>query len=572
MRIPEMTDVPQFDRWFHSFPLHSAIDQVTFTQQSGRTSHRPVYRHQPARLSYDRHGYESIESEGDPVLQVRFTPDEPGEVTWQALAGKQVVQSGSFTCTSSSHPGYVRVSERDSRYFAFSQGGSYCPIGVNLCWPVYYPVAKGGEFETGEQRATLGVGDYERWFQSMAAAGGNYTRLWLSSPALKTETDHAGVLDLASFARLDAIVELARYYGIKLKLCLEHFRFLETGSPYHSSRISHPAFCNRLLDPDDNTCPENIDEWFSEARWRQLWLRKVDAYIARYGDDPVVMAWELWNEINACKTSDWSIQREWTRAMLPEIKRRSPCNLVVNSLGSFDNENKVNKYREFHMDEMDFQQVHRYLDQGANLEICRTDPVALSVDAVNRTRRHDRPVILTETGGVNDNHTGRFRFYRHDHRGTLLHDVTYPAFFAGAAGSGHSWFWEHYVDPKNLWHHLHPLATLLKDVNLERENFRAVDLSTETAWVLSLAGDEHVLLWFRNKADRWDHIYRDGKQIQPVPAMPLNVADTGVTSGKATLITAWPDEDFDGTTLAVSDGTIEIPGFRYGFLAKIPTS
>ncbi len=564
-----MDTVPQYGRWIEEFDEDTGIDRVRFTNPDGGVSWRPAYRHQPAELEYDRHGYESVVSRGNELLAVRFTPDQPGAVQWEACRGEDIVQEGSFKCVESDHPGYVEVSSRDPRYFAFTDGSSYCPIGVNLCWPVYDRLPTGGEFDTSKRRGSQGVKDYERWFADMARNGGNYTRLWLSSPILNTETERAGVTDPAAFARLDAIVELARQYGIRLKMCLEHFRRIGSGSPYHESRVSHPGFRRTLRHPDGSSGPDHIDEWFAEEKWRELWLRKVDAYMARYGDDPVIMSWELWNEINACKISDWDIQNSWTRRMLQEVKKRSSRNLVVNSLGSFDTESKMAKYRDFHMEEMDFQQVHRYLDQGTQLDICHKDPVALSIDAVQRARREDRPVILTETGAVNDNHTGRFRYYRVDQRGTLLHDVTMPPFFAGAAGSGHSWFWEHYVEQKDLWHHLAPLKQLIEGIQLDGEGFEPVDLSTCRAWILALNGRRHVLLWIRNKSDRWDKTYRDGEMPEPLPPMDLELVELGVEEGQASFVQAWPEDPVPAQMEPVCDGTLRLPGVRFGCLARV---
>ena len=41
----------------------------------------------------------------------------------------------------------------------------------------------------------------------------------------------------------------------------------------------------------------------------------------------------------------------------------------------------------------------------------------------------------------------------HTHTGIILHDVLFAPFFAGAAGPGHCWHWNVYVDRNNLWHH-----------------------------------------------------------------------------------------------------------------------
>ncbi len=565
-----MNAIQQYGRWHHEFAAGSKVTAVIFTQAGGSRVERPVFQHQPTRLVYECHGYESIEPIGDVVPAVRFTPDQAGACSWQAVdADGVVVEEGALDVEAAEHPGYVGVSDRDSRYFVFSDGSSYCPIGINLCWPVYYRKSKGTEFETTEDRTTMGLADFRRWFEAMAAAGGNFTRIWCSSPALNVETETAAVLDLAAFARLDAIIELARTHGIRLKLCLEHFRHVDAGSPYHTFRQTHPAFCKEIHDPAGGPAPADIAEWFESPRWRELWLQKVDAYTARYGDDPTVMCWELWNEINACRTGDWSIPRAWTRAMLPELKKRSPRNLVVNSLGSFDSDNKVSQHHDFHMDEMEFQQVHRYLDQGARLEICHTDPVALSIDAVQRARRPDRPILLAETGAVNDNHTGQFRFYRVDHDGLLLHDFVFAPFFAGAAGSGHSWFWEHYVEPHNLWHHLAPMRAFVNGLQLDAEDFEPHDLSTDDAWILALAGRQHVLLWVRSRADRWDRVLRDHTPAPVVDGMTVDFSSLKIAAGGGNWIQTWPAEPMPTADPAVSDGKLKLPAFVHGLGVRL---
>ena len=561
--------VPQYGRWQHVFDADSQPEAVVFTAPDGEQTRRPAFRHQPAELTYDRHGYESVQPAGPEVAAVRFTPERPGPYRWAAIGQGRTLAEGEFTCQGSDHPGYVEVSGRDGRYFAFTDGSSYCPIGVNLCWPVYYPLSRGTEFETTDRRGTMGVSDYRRWFAAMAAEGGNFTRIWCSSPALSVDTERAGELDLAAFARLDAIVELARRHGIRLKLCLEHFRTIEPGSPYHSFRVSHPAFCKTLCAPDGSPPPATVDQWFTDPTWQRPWLGKLDAYTARYGDDPVVMCWELWNEINAVKSSSFEIVRDWTLRTLAEVRRRSPRNLATNSLGSFDRDERFGNYGAFKADELDFQQAHRYLDQGAQLDICHDDPVALAIDAVAHARRDDRPCILAETGAVNDNHTGQFRFYRVDHEGMLLHDVTAPPLFAHAAGSGHSWFWEHYVEPHQLWHHLRPLADAVAGVQLDAEGFEAIDLSTEHAWALGLLGRRTILLWLRSKRHTWQRVLRDLEPVEMLQPFALQLPDTGATDLAAKVIPCWPLEVDLPLTLPVQAGRIELPAFTRGMILRI---
>ena len=66
---------------------------------------------------------------------------------------------------------YVRVSPRDHRYLELSDGSPYIPIGLNMIAP--------GNTRGGEDAALRGM---EEWIASLAKNGGNYIRVWLSSP------------------------------------------------------------------------------------------------------------------------------------------------------------------------------------------------------------------------------------------------------------------------------------------------------------------------------------------------------------------------------------------------------
>jgi len=141
---------------------------------------------------------------------------------------------------------------------------------------------------------------------------------------------------------------------------------------------------------------------------------KLDWYAGRYGDEPAVFAWELWNEMDAVRDSEWL---DWTRAMLPELRRRFPHNLAVQSLGSYDGERKRDRYRTLCLlTDNDVAQVHRYLDQGADWEICH-GPVDLSAAQAVRELiafHAGKPIILTETGAVKPSHTGCSELYAED--------------------------------------------------------------------------------------------------------------------------------------------------------------
>jgi len=429
--------IPRYGRWHGEFDPQTQADRVVFAGPDGAAQRRPTFLHQPAALTYDEHGYESVAPHDAPVLAARFTPTEPGQYRYLAMAANEVVAEGGFRCEPSEHPGYVQRSSRDPRYFAFTNGDSYCAIGLNLCCP------------SGWGRRALGAPEYRRWFRQLSEAGGNFARLWVSVPYFNAQGQVAGELDRAIFAM---------------------------------------------------------------------------------------------------------------------VKAKSPRNLVTNSIGSFDMERYQAWYDDFKMDEMDFQQVHRYLDQGAPWAVCHHDGPAFSKDAVERARRPDRPVLFAETGAVDDGHSGPFRYYQSDHRGIIFHDTTYPAFFAGAAGTGHIWHWDQYVDCKNLWGAYRPFADLVAGVKLDQEQFQALDLSSDALWVFALLGKEHLLLWARNRADSWYRVLRDDMEPEVLRSQRVDLTELAVREGEVTTIWPWGE---DTGRASLKAGVLTLPPFRHGLLVKV---
>ena len=286
--------VLRYGRWTTTFDRFLGVDRVVFVHRTALVT-RPTFDHQPAELVMTTTAMKT------PSPTVRSSPrfvypTMVGVYHYRAMRSDEVVEEGTLTCDSSDHPGFVQVSERDPRYFALSNGDAFCPIGLCLCAPPRYPLPQGmAHFLTSEDTATLGTAEYRRWFRALEAAGANFARLWLSIPCFEPETEVAGELDPARFARLDRIIELARQHGIRLKLCLEHFAPLSPARPFQV-----------LRHPEDGRLGLH-GRVVHRANLARPVAAQGGAYIARYGDDPTVMAWELWNEIDCCATSSWEI-------------------------------------------------------------------------------------------------------------------------------------------------------------------------------------------------------------------------------------------------------------------------
>jgi len=122
------------------------------------------------------------------------------------------------------------------------------------------------------------------------------------------------------------------------------------------------------------------------------------------------------------------------------------------------------------------------------------------------------------------------------------------------------------VDNKNLWAAYRPFAELVAGVKLDQEQFRPFDLSTDKVWVFGLAGEEHLLVWVRNRADCWYRVLRDNQEPEVLRGEQIALGTLGVRSGEVT--TLWPWREGSGHA-ALARGVLRLPPFRYGLLARV---
>ncbi len=530
--------------------------EIQITAPSGMLETVQIFLRQPGVFQWDHHGYETIKPSGEACLCARYTPREAGTYSFVTSSGS----AGTFTAAEVGNHGYVEVGRKDARYFAFSDGTPFPIIGVNLAMATEYTLSGNQEFCLTDNRGYLGIRQYERWFQKLHAAGANHTRIWLGQEYLCPDTEDPMVLNLLQFEKLDAILELARKYGIYLKLTFEQFRF------FGESRYgdAYDARCKRLFGKqfatEDRRCT-SMEEWLREDFWRNCWIQKIRQYLLRYAGDPMVMVFELWNEMNAVE-ADYDNVIAWNRDMARIMRPMAPHNMWSQSLGSMDAEGNIEIYTKFPFEEFSFSQFHRYIDQGAPLEECRQDGFVLNRTGIPHASVPGMPVLLAETGAVNDCHSGPFRYYAADDRGIIFADTALPTFFLGAAGCGQMWHWEQYVENKKLFGLLRPLSEALTGVMLEEEAFQSIDLSDDSIWSAVLVGKHTVLGFVRNKQDSWYRVLRDGIEPEPIPSTLLTLDAPGVLS----VYPIWQEELAERY---LYDGKLEIRGLKYGLIFRI---
>ncbi|MBM3212062.1 glycoside hydrolase family 5 protein [Candidatus Poribacteria bacterium] len=434
---------------------------------------------------------------------------------------------------------FVQVSPRDPRYFELSHGRPYIAIGFNLVGPPRNE-------------------DLEAIVQKMAENKVNYCRVWLASRDWNIEHQNSGEYDNEKAKIIDKFLNLARENGIRVKMCLEYFRDIapEGTSNFFNNPLHHISKGGQFKD---------IPDFLESEKGREQFKGKLRWYAQRYGDDPAVFAWELWNEMDCIKNGDWF---SWTEIMLKELHSLFPKNLAVQSLGSYDNVSKRDRYNKFcHISGNDVAQVHRYLDLGAKWEVCHGPMDILAADAVRELIAFEvkKPIILTETGAVKPSHTGCSELYAKDKDGMLLHDILFAPFFAGAAGTGHGWFWQQSIDTPNLWYHFARFAEAINGIDPPSENFTPIMISHPGLRVYALKGKNTSIIWCRDSQNDWRTELEQGIPPEVLNDVSLDLSD--LKSSKAVkTYNPWKDvwEECE-----VKDSKIILPQFSRSIVVKV---
>jgi len=441
---------------------------------------------------------------------------------------------------------FVDVHPDAPHYMREANGKTFLPIGCNICFDRLY----GGE---GGSRAECEARYFAR-MRSFAANGGNFIRIWLGHPFFEVMPEKPGEFDPGATATLKRTVKLAEELGIRIKFTLESFRY--TVLP----KGRNPIFLRTLYAP----YAKNMAEFYASDKCYEIYISKA-RYLKSlgFGDSPSVICWELWNEINA--NGPVSRYEAWSDRMLADLKKLFPRQMVTQNLGSFSDPHDFYEYNYLaRVKDNAFMQAHRYLDPGAALDVTRGPMDVLCADAVREMldRRPDRPAFLAETGAVLSRHAGPSDLYEKDVKGTLLHDEIFAPFFAGSAGCGQPWHWDHqYIDRHNLWYHFGRFARAVKGLDPAAENFIPVHTETHRLRVYALIGRKTTVVWCRDKLNTWESEFRRGEPPQKIEKerIPFD-CPKGFT-----VYLPWEDRE-----VSMPAGRCNLPAFERSCVVRIP--
>ncbi len=408
----------------------------------------------------------------------------------------------------------IGVSPVDPHYFADDAGKTWIPVGCNMCFD--------RNANPSQQAREL----YDGWMTKFAANGGNFMRVWLSVPFVDVMPAKAYEFSDEATDNLKWLVGRAGQLGIRLKFTFENFRRLgpKVDADPAAGVIS---FMNTSYMP----YAKNMYDVFASDKCFDIYLAKARHVAEAVGSSDALIAVELWNEITSVRMDGPSVSATakgscldvigaWSEKMLAELKRLYPGKMTLQNLGSFATAGSFRTYDWMAgLKGNDYMQVHRYLDPAASLDVCSGPMDVLCADAIRelRDRRDDCPAILAETGAVERGHKTFSHLYMLDSAGMLLHDEIFAAFFAGSAGSGQPWHWDHqYISQHGLWRHFRRFATAIDGLDPAAEHFRPFHAATRRLRIWGLKGRNTTVMWLRDKRNTWATELDKGLKPEPV--------------------------------------------------------
>lgn len=409
---------------------------------------------------------EDLRPAGVPIWQVRFTPEEAGTWTYTLQArnrdGLVFIQDGQFEVSDSGQPGFIRVGA-NRRYFQYSNGEPYFPIGHNLNW---------------SWDGDGGVAAYREWLRELSAAGGNFARLYIDTPWFIGLEWEAPVGDYRSAqkaaARLDIVLDMAAEYGIALQVVVLWHQAL---SIYNGPPVLVPDTFDRPdMNADWENNPYNViyggpaggpSAFFTNEQAIELFRRRLRYIVARWGYSPNIFAWELVDRID--RTSDYNpaTTNTWlqnTASYLKQIDQQG--HLITAGSAVFDAAVASNPL-------LDFTSGQFY--QRRPIETV-SDQVTGAVDAIRQNLQTSPVPTLLTAYSINP----WFEPTAEDPLGIHFQDTLWASALSGAGGSAASDWWYTYVIPQDLQRYYTPLAAFVAGVDWPNLDLQPVEAALVT--------------------------------------------------------------------------------------------
>lgn len=439
--------------------------------------------------------------------RIRCALEEPGEYRYYVtLLDKKrhrtyrYPEKGelSFLVTPSERKGFLRVSAKDPAYLEFSDGSPYLGIGHNLCG-----------WEWGGTDNRQGTYEYDRWLNAMAQNGANLAQFdfcegdqieWTPcANELPFSNDWKGLnyYNQQNAWKMDRRFQTAEELGIFFRLSLFHWE------DFDDETENFPDWgWNRNPYNDKNGGPaRNVSEFFEKQACKK-YVRYYLKYVAsRWGYSPNLMAYELWNEIDAPEVM-WRAGEgydqeaakviSWHSEMGNYLKELDSKHLVTSSFA--DSRRDLNLWQ---LPCIDLTTVHRYTYFNEEYGQKQFDTEgALSGIVKERFRQVEKPVLfgefaLSPGGDIQKDF---------DPKGIEFHNQLWASLMLKSMATAMHWTWGSYVDRNRLYREYLPVSKFFGGEDLRRmESFSNLESSSEALLILGLKEADRAYMWIKKR-------------------------------------------------------------------------
>ncbi len=380
---------------------------------------------------------------GTSSFKVRYSPVVPGNYSYVVsctnLLGSTQFAAQNFQCVGSPSSGFVR--KNTTNYLSFDDGSQYIPIGENMGW-----------------QNTSVVSNYTTWLNKLASNGGNFIRVWMSSWAFALEWKNGtnGFEGLKKYKQsnawyLDWLLDYCKQKNVYMMLALNNHGQVSTNV--------NPEWSNNPYNAANGGPAVNTWDFFTNTTARNLHKNRLRYIVARYGYSQHIQSWELFNELH------WTNQFEthkdeltaWDSEMATYIKSKDVNNhLVTTSYGGTEVSTST-----WALPSIDFTQTHFYVN-SPNIESV--------LAAANQAffSQYNKPTLNGEFGLGPAGST----LSADDPNGVHVHNAMWGSMLSGALGTGMTWWWDDYIEPRNLYYHFKGLKEVISLIDLKNDNYK----------------------------------------------------------------------------------------------------
>jgi hypothetical protein len=486
----DASEVPTYGRIEIGIELADAYDnpdnpdevevRAEVTTPTGAVIEVPAFWFEPYAPSLEG-GREVWTPDGEGRWCARYAPTETGAHTLVVVAsddaGQDVAGSLEFTAGPPASRGFVGVDPENPRYFAYDDGTSYVPLGVNVDWV----------------REPSGSFAYLGYLDDLAADGGNWTRLWMSHFGEGTTLEwgayhwtgyYAGLGRYSPqvAAKLDRIFAEAEARGVLVQLVLHQH------SQFEASMWSSWAE-NPYNAANGGPCATSAD-YFTDPLALSLARRLHRYVVARYAAYRSLLAYEIFNEADLITGVGPSLMAPWAQSAAAEIRALDPHGRPVTTSYGIPYTLPTQDLTTW-----DFNNRHEYL-LGSWM-------VGAFLDGY---RAEGTPLLLSEYGiDVQGAQNAR------DPQGVNMHNGIWLALMHGYAGGAMNWWWDDYVAPNGLWRLNRAPAAFVAGQDMSRFEDDAEATATDAGRALDAPGIAHYVdgvlaeawLWVHDPRSEW---------------------------------------------------------------------